>query len=439
MTSRSLRDGVRLALIAGAAKAPGFVVPLLLASVFGAGQATDGFFLAYAAALLVAGAFGQAVESAIVPCAASAFKRQGDDALAWVDGCARWAALRASVLSLLAGAVLLAGIELSASPAALRARALPPFGALMILAVAWCAASAYAGSLVAIWKLEVAAIGSIWRGVGGGLGILVAWATQSVVPVAVGLTLGECARVWWLRARLARFLGSARPAPVTPACDQDFVRAARQQSVAQGVLAMSPFLERIVAASLAVGVLSHLEYASRLLVLPALLIEGGFAPILLARWSGRVSDRGRLTSDDVTRPLGLMLCLIAALSIVVWALAPLGVRALLQRSAFSAADTAVVAMLLRLLALGFGFSMFALLVERAFLAERRNRLLGTLAIVRVSVRLLVLVTFVRSMGIVAFPLAFVVAEGTNVVGLLFAWTHRSAGIPDVVAARASGG
>ena len=46
---------------------PGFLIPVLVAAVFGAGSQTDAYFLAYSAVLLLGGTLAQSVEVSIVP------------------------------------------------------------------------------------------------------------------------------------------------------------------------------------------------------------------------------------------------------------------------------------------------------------------------------------------------------------------------------------
>ena len=66
-----------LAFISAVARVPGFLIPLLIAAVFGAGQETDAYFLAYGAVFLTGGTLAQGIESAIVHFSSSARHTQG--------------------------------------------------------------------------------------------------------------------------------------------------------------------------------------------------------------------------------------------------------------------------------------------------------------------------------------------------------------------------
>ena len=64
------RRAVYLAFVSALGRAPAFLVPILIATFFGAGQSTDAYFIAYSAVLFLGGTVAQGVEQAIVPFAA---------------------------------------------------------------------------------------------------------------------------------------------------------------------------------------------------------------------------------------------------------------------------------------------------------------------------------------------------------------------------------
>src|SRR5207248_4882994 len=64
---RTSRRALFLACVSAAARGPGFLIPLVIATVFGAGPQTDAYFLVYSAALVVGATLGQGIEVAIVP------------------------------------------------------------------------------------------------------------------------------------------------------------------------------------------------------------------------------------------------------------------------------------------------------------------------------------------------------------------------------------
>jgi peptidoglycan biosynthesis protein MviN/MurJ (putative lipid II flippase) len=161
-----------------------------------------------------------------------------------------------------------------------------------------------------------------------------------------------------------------------------------------------------------------LEYAARLLLVPAVLFEGGFAPLLLARWSNDLAEGRTPDRREVARIVGKGMLLAGAIAGAFAILAPPAVQLLLGRSRLSPADIAAVSTLIRLLAIGFVATMGALLLERLYLAHARNRRLAFLAIMRVAVRLGVVVLALPSMGLRGFALGYGVAEWAYLVALV---------------------
>src|SRR6185436_5676408 len=68
----SARRALWLAVVSAAARARGFLIPVVVGSVFGAGSQTDAYFLAYGSVLLIGGTLGQGIAVSVVPYAARA-------------------------------------------------------------------------------------------------------------------------------------------------------------------------------------------------------------------------------------------------------------------------------------------------------------------------------------------------------------------------------
>lgn len=394
-----------LAGISALARIPGFLIPVLVGAAFGAGLYTDAYFLAYGAVLLVGGTLGQSIEGAIVPFAAREFAGAGGSAFAFFGR-------TGSRVTLVAGLVWLgvAPLVVLAAPAALRgdvARYVACFTPLLLL---WGAASVYAGALVAHGDIAAATGSLLWRGAGGLAGLGLAPVGGGLAGVALGLGAGELCRLWWLRRRAGAKASWAGAAPAAAALGS-FPHAAAALAFAGVAMAAVPVVEKLIATSLGPGSVSHLEYATRLLIIPAVLFDGALAPTLLARWSRAVAAEGRaLSGSDVFRPLGKGLVLAAVCAGAMAALAPVVVSVLLEHGRFTADDAEVVARLLRVLCLGFVANMGAILVERAFLAAARNRVLAGLSLLRAALRVVTALSLLSSYGILAFGVGYAVAE-----------------------------
>jgi putative peptidoglycan lipid II flippase len=394
-----------LAAISAVARVPGFLIPLMIAAMFGAGPETDAYFLAYGAVFLTGGTLAQGIESAIVHFSASARSTRGFE-----DGAARkiwWIALVVWIL--------VVPIVAFASPSRLAPSVIRFALLLTPLAVLWPVCAAYSGGLIARWRIGQASGSMLWRGAGALAGVAGALLGGGLIAIAAGLGLGELGRLFWLRHRLARLeLPLGDGSPVIPG----FGAAASAQVLAGATGATAPFVERILATTLGSGGVSMLEYAARLLVVPAVLFEGGFAPLLLARWSndmatGKIPDR-----REVARAIGKGMLLAVAIAAILALLAHPAVNLLLGHGRLSPSDVAAISDLLRLLSIGFVATMGALLLERLYLAHAKNRRLALLAIMRVAVRLAVVILVLPRMGLSGFAVGYAVAEWAYLLALV---------------------
>ncbi len=409
---RGPREVLRLAVISAAARTPAFLIPILIAAVFGAGHRTDAYFLAYSLVLFLGGTLGQGLMQAIVPFAATAIHHRADTAREYLD--------RASRASILAGAALwvigLAGFALVAE-SALRSDALRYAIAFTPLALAWCVASVYAGALIAEWRIGTSTGSMLWRGVGALLGVALVPLGAGLWGVAIGLGVGEVGRAWWLRNRTWTVVPLG-----TPTSDQEPLRplalAAGAQFLASAAIAAAPVVERLLATRLGVGSVSRLEYGMRLLVVPAVLFDGAIVPLVLARWTQQIAAGGRHPGRrEVFRVVGKGFLVAAAIGGLLGFFAPQFVHLLLARGRFTPEDEAAVSALLRLLALAFVANMTAQLVERHYIATTRNRVLAVLSVFRVILRIGLAWSLLARLGLAAFAIGFAVSDWVYLVAL----------------------
>jgi peptidoglycan biosynthesis protein MviN/MurJ (putative lipid II flippase) len=412
----------RLAAISALAKGPGFLLPIVIAAFFGAGRTTDEYFLAYAALLFVGGSTGQALEAAIVPFAADALHERTTHAQERIGRFARRAVTAGLVAAVVGIVALWFGMSASAAMHESRRAASLHYALLTPAIIGWAVSGVYTGALVAALQFERSAVANAFRGLGALAGAALAGITHNLYFLPVGLSCGEVVRVIWLRTSWRRAaatdlgpLGdSTHAAPLG-----DFRRAATAQIAAQGLLAATPLIERLAAGAMMVAAISRLEYAYRLLMVCAVLFDGGVAPWLLARWS-RMRSIGRFDArwHEVARSIGFATVISATIGTLLASLAPLLVRALFLHGRFTIADASVVTSLIRWYSVGFVANMIVLCAERALLATARNRRLLELGIVRASVRIAIVFLFAGSVGLRVFPLAFALSEITYLASVL---------------------
>jgi putative peptidoglycan lipid II flippase len=412
----------RLAAISALAKGPGFLLPIVVAAFFGAARTTDQYFLAYAALLFVGGSTGQALEAAVVPFAAVALREGATHARKRIGRFATRAVAAGLVAAVVGIVALWLGMSASAAMHESRRAALLHYALLTPAIIGWAVSGVYSGALVAAQQFERSAVANAFRGLGALAGASVAGITHNIYFLPVGLSCGEALRVIWLRTSWRR----AAAADIGLADDGtdaaplgDFRRAATAQIAAQGLLAATPLIERLVAGAMVVAAISRLEYAYRLVMVCAVLFDGGVAPWLLARWS-RMRSIGRFDArwHEVARSIGFATVISAAIGTLLATLAPLIVRVLFLHGQFTIDDAIVVTSLIRWYSVGFVANMIVLCAERALLATARNRRFLELGIIRAFVRTAIVFLFAGSVGLRVFPLAFALSEITYLASVL---------------------
>jgi putative peptidoglycan lipid II flippase len=405
-----------LASVSGIARLPGFLVPVLIAALFGAGRQTDAYFLAYSAALLVGGTLGQGIEVAIVPFVARATAASAD-----LLGYLKRAGTEGAVVAGLTWAVVVP-VLLFVSRHALRLDAFKYALFLAPLTICSCASGVYSGTLISQWRIAAASGSMLWRGVGALAGLALWPVGGGLGAVAAGLGVGELCRFLWLRRSVLQsaFSSQGDRIPMAP-----LRKAAGAQVLAGAAGCVAPFVERILAQTVGLGTISYLEYATRLLIIPTLLFDGGLAPLLLARWSNVIVERGSTPSTrEVWRSVGKGMLLALGCATPLALLASPFVSLLLQHGRFTSADTAAVSALLRVLAVGFVVSMGAFLLERLYLASSRNRTLAALSLLRVGSRIALDASLLRSFGLLAFGIGYAGGEMLYLLALLAATWPR---------------
>ncbi|MEO7993587.1 MAG: lipid II flippase MurJ [bacterium] len=420
---KMFRQAAWLASISVVARLPGFLVPVIIASLFGAGPLTDAYFLAYSAALFVGGTIAQAIEVAIIPFVSRERVRTGGSGVTYADLAAKRVTQICVVVWLLGVPLLLWGTARALRPAVLEfALCFTP------LAVLWSTAAAYGGALVSAGRIAESTGSMLWRGGGALLGMALVPFGGGLLAVASALSAGELLRVGWLRWRLTRQnRGETSSSPISLG---GFGHSAIAQVFAGGTGNSAPIIERLLAVRLGPGAVSHLEYASRLLIVPGVLFDGALGPMMLVRWSNEFANDGVAPSRRRALGVALKAVGLAALcaGVLVLLAEPL-VNLLLRHGRFQGSDAKTVADLLQLLALGFVGSMGALIIERHYLALARNRTLAALSIGRVSVRVLTALALLPVSGLHAFGYGYIISEWSYLAALLLLLRPSPASLP----------
>lgn len=132
-------------------------------------------------------------------------------------------------------------------------------------------------------------------------------------------------------------------------------------------------IERFLASGLPSGAISHLNYAQKVAQIPmtlSLMLCTVTFPVVARALADGDTERAR---DRVERDVALAACLVLLGAAVVVACAPLIVHLLFQRGAFTAADTAATAGVMRVYALGLlGQTVVGALARSYFSAGRAS-------------------------------------------------------------------
>ncbi len=193
-------------------------------------------------------------------------------------------------------------------------------------------------------------------------------ARYGVVSAAAGVALGSVLMVATQVPSFLRHVGLPR-------------RLVRANPLALGLIApivvytlsrqAQVFVERFLGSTLPAGTISHLNYAQKVAQLPVLvallLATVTFPTLARTVAAGQVEQARRRLESDLRTVAALVL--VAAAFLV--ALAPAVVRVLLQHGAFTAADTAATAAIVRVYAIGLlGQAMVGVLCRPFFTGTR---------------------------------------------------------------------
>ncbi|MEW2436227.1 lipid II flippase MurJ [Streptomyces caniferus] len=401
------------ALLTAAGSLCGLLRDQMLAQLFGAGRDTDAFLVAWtvpetaatlliedAMALLLIPAFGHAL---------AARAAASDEARTWpADARDPVRALLAATLPRLLGA-LACGSALLALGAPVVVRLLAPglpdpapavaCTRLTALTVLTFGTAGYLGAALRAHR-SFAAPAAIYVAYNAGilgttLALHSAWGVRAAAAgVAFGgvlmvlVQLPACVRQLPLHVRqlptgVRQLPGRVRRLPGRDGRLRRAIRPRTSRPPLLGLALLAPvvcftlsrqsqvLVERFLGSSLPAGALSHLNYAQKVaqlpMVLSLMLCTVTFPVVARAVADGETARAGRRVERDLTLA-GLVVLLGGA---YVGACAPQIVALLFQRGAFTAADTAATASVLRVYALGLlGHSLVGALIRPFFAAAR---------------------------------------------------------------------
>jgi putative peptidoglycan lipid II flippase len=366
--------------------APGFLIPIAAAAVFGADARTDAFFLALAAATLVVGAIGTTTQQAAIPFLVAARQQHAD-------------------VGRLVGELTTMLVLLAAVPAVALSFGLPLFvqyqsgwteGETRLLSVfLWSllpyaglaiVAAVYSGALNAEHRFGAAAASPAVRSFTVLMGIAVArW--LGILGLVGGYLFGELLRTGYLLFSItSRYRVRLLAWPRSMGA-REYSRTAAAQALGSGLLSALPLVDRTMASGLEAGSITVFEYAERLWQIPVALAVSGFMVTSLAHWSQRLERGGSL--DGLARDTARVAMALALLCTPVAAVV-VEYRGLVAEALFGSLRPDEAARLADVLGAFVGVLpvyVAGLVYTRAFLILRRSDLLLAINIVQVVMKL----------------------------------------------------
>ncbi|WNM35215.1 lipid II flippase MurJ [Streptomyces sp. Li-HN-5-11] len=261
-----------------------------------------------------------------------------------------------------------------------------------------------------------------------------------VRAAAVGVAAGACLMVAVQLPSLWRELTSRTRTPGVAGADQVEERP-KQLAVIAAVLLFAVcrqsqvLVERFLASTLPAGAISHLNYAQKVAQIPmtlSLMVCTVTFPVVARALADGDTERAR---SRVQRDLSLASCVVLVGMCVVIACAPQMIELLFQRGAFTAADTAATADVMRVYALGLlGQTLVGALVRSYFSAGRPSWYPVGMMAVGIAVTSWIGAATVRSWGVAGIAAANALGI-TVTAALLLAGLRRPRNGPHSVSVR----
>jgi len=408
-----------------AARAASFAIPLLVARRYGASVNTDAFFLAFGAITFFVAVGGVVLEQAIVPHAA-ALRGSGREAVEWL-----WQLVRT---------VGLIGVGLSAvslAAVAIAARLQPRVELRALLTVGRTTGVAMIPTFAVLSSLAA----GVLTGTGRYKAVCVGLLVRAVLAVAI-VAIQPFQDVFWslLTAFLGAEVGRAifnivasrwtllnerksdvapMVAPARPSMSSVW-RTTWPVSLSMAAAALSPIVDRVVAAGLMQGGVSLVEYGEKAYFLLVGTVVAGLQVTVLTHWSSNPKD-GRGMWEEL-RDMTKLLCAASVLAVPALFFSGHTLASAIMGTRLTATvpEAAVLT----------GFYLVAIipytiggLAVRALMARQRTRPILVLGIVKLGANIVGDVTLTSWVGLPGISLATVAAETLVALGAL-RYAHR---------------
>lgn len=379
------RIALLLTPVALLARGVAFLVPVLIAHLFGVSDTTDAFFYALAVPTFVMVLIANALATTATPLLARVQEQEPEAMARFVGGAASWG----GVLAVLSGGTMLAVLwpalpHITTFSPDTRALTWQFVGLLLPFMLLNGASALLKVTADVRGRFFTAALTPLLRGTAVMGGIIASRGVLGPYALPFGMLVGELVQVSWFLGVLAST--GLRPVP-TLALDHRIRGAMRDAApilVGEVLVALNVLVDKAFAGTLDPGSVSLLEYADRARFIPTTALESTLLPVAFATWAN-LAARGDTTR--FARQLDQSLRWVLAWTAPVLAGLYIGrhalVKLLFERGEFTATDTAVSADAFGWYIPGMWLLMAGTLAMRAHVVLRNLRLILVMGVVSV--------------------------------------------------------
>lgn len=294
-----IKDTLRVTLLSIIGRGLGFLLPLVIAALYGFTGETDAFFFANGVILFLTFIFAGVVNSVIVPFVAEA-RGRGDDLGKFIGSIFTTLTCvigLSGLVCMVAGYPLLKVVtgfsrEQFQLVYYLFLETLP-----LMLLVAW--SSLIGGVLNALHRFSHPQISIGGRSLVTILMIFLLQGSLGIHAIPIAYLIGEASQILYLYVGLIKSEGIVLRFSRPNKASLDFFKTASFQIAGVTMLAFNPMVDKAMASWLAAGSISLLEYAFKLFFIPATILGEGLFVVTLAYWAQQryEGDSATLRSD----------------------------------------------------------------------------------------------------------------------------------------------
>lgn len=414
--------------VAIAARLIGFVIPVVVAALFGSSSEADAFFFVYALVICLRLVVGHVFEAVIVPHLMQeiAAGKSPGDLLSVTITRTTLVILIALAPALVGSKFLIAQLTGWEDPQVLLASQLWLVMFPCVILMSWT--SQLNGCLNAERDFHATAISPVFRSTVMLLCMVLLHQRLGVLAIAIGFAIGEFARFLFAWLMVRRRGHHVRPVFAASDASRLFFGSAAFQTVGFGLLSLVPIVNQIFAARLPTGDLSVFSYAVQLRSGPAMLVTFGLGTVVLTHWA---EQHSRGSSEFDWRPLrGQFVKMVLAslgLALVLCLLAYPIAQLMLGWGRLSEANVSKVAWVFAILVLGLPIDVLTVLSVRIFIILRADLAYLLLAACKLLLVVGLNALLVPQFGIVGIGITLLLAGVVHVLCLL--WCIRVRMVP----------